>query len=224
MILLIIGSSVLGQDDPFADVELTKPAGGVDDTFKVFLDPNGKEYFSKEEASYYTRYLAAMSETSLKAPLAVDVRKTFRLTYLRSFHDPLVIRLTMKDGTSELRAVRLKRDREYRPVEITHDELKRLDQKKSDDLLQLIEKEDLWENFTENEIALMESGMDGSAWIFEKHDENGYKMIDVWSPQYIAEIVKDEGFETEKDFLIYFQVGVRLLEEGGILPEKDERY
>ncbi len=218
LILLVTGSSLLGQD-PFSEVEPTK-----DDTFKIFPDPNGKAYFPKGRESYYTKYLAAMIEPSVVAPLTNGVQKVFRLTYLRSFHDPLVVRLTMRDGIFEMRAVQLERDREWRPVKIIHDETKKLNQEDSAALAQMLEKEDFWKEFTDGETLVMEMIRDGSTWIFEMHDANGYKMVEVRSPQHLADIAKDGEIEVERDFSQYFHVGARLLKLGDISPPKDEHY
>lgn len=217
-ILLITGSSILCQE-PFSGVEQIE-----DDTFKVIPDPKGNAYFPKGRESYYTKYLAAMSEPSVKTSLPNGVQKVFRLTYLRSFHDPLVVRLTMRDGIFEMRAVRLERDREWRPVKIIHDETKKLNQEDSAALAQMLEKEDLWKEFTDGETLVMEMINDGSTWIFEMHNANGYKMVEVRSPQHLADIAKDGEIEMERDFSQYFHVGARLLKLGEISPPKDEHY
>jgi hypothetical protein len=64
MLFPMIACSALGEEDPVAKEGADKAAVQEDDSFKVFPDPAGKEYFAKDRASYYTKYLLAMKEPS----------------------------------------------------------------------------------------------------------------------------------------------------------------
>jgi hypothetical protein len=78
-----------------------------DDTFVVCPDPKGLVYFPKDQESYYTRYLAAMKEPSLMPQAQGEKAFSIRFTWLRSFHDPIAIRI-WKDGEDRyIRAVKL---------------------------------------------------------------------------------------------------------------------
>ena len=63
-ILWMMPIATHGQVDPFAKGKSAETGVQEDETFKVFPDPAGKEYFPKDRSSYYTRYLSAMKEPS----------------------------------------------------------------------------------------------------------------------------------------------------------------
>lgn len=221
--------SAVAQDDPIADITEEKTPFNDDDTFKIYPDPNGQEYFPKDKESYYTRYLAAMNEPSVKTPLQKGVEQVFRFTYLRSFHDPLVVRITSKGGVLSATSVRLEMDREYRPVKIQHDKTAVLDEASSQVIRALTEQKDFWRPLNATEETIASGGTDGSRWIFEIHDKDGYRMIDIWSPDALTiteEEAKQYGLDRSnlRDFLVYKKTGNHLLKIGKILPEPDNRY
>jgi hypothetical protein len=200
-ILWLATSGAHGQEDPFLGDKPEETAVQEDDTFKVFPDPAGKEYFPKDRASYYTRYLSAMKEPSVKAPLAEGVAGVFRFTYLRSFHDPLVVRIVDKGEDLTMTAIRLKMDREYRPVKIIHDETWNLDPESTKTVRGLLTQKDFLKPLNGTEEALASGGLDGSRWIFELHDKDGYRMLDIWSPDALAmpeEELKQAGLDSKK--------------------------
>jgi hypothetical protein len=216
------------QDDPFADSKPAEATVQEDDTFKVFPDPTGKEYFSKDKASYYTRYLSAMKEPSVKAPLAEGVKWVLRFTYLRSFHNPLAVRFVEKDGVITATAIQLKKDHEHRPGKIHHQKTWNLDAESSKKIQALLAQKDFWKPLNDSEQALS-SGLDGSRWIFELHDMDGYRMLDVWSPDAIAmpaKELKELGLDPTKirDFTIYRTTGTQILKIGEIQPKAEDGY
>lgn len=216
----------IAQDDPFSKGEAMEKAVQEDDTFKVFPDPAGEPFFAKGKASYFTRYLSAMKEPSLQRDLAEGTKTVFRFTYLRSFDDPITVRIWQKGDVFEARAVRLKMNREYRPLEIIHDRSFRIDPEKLEKIRSELEKKDFWKPLTNDELML--EGLDGSRWIFELHDNNGYKMIDVWSPGStpLDDVLKRAGIDPKslRDFVTYKRVGIEILKQGGVLPKEDNQY
>ncbi|MCW1921693.1 hypothetical protein OKA05_03955 [Luteolibacter arcticus] len=224
----------LGEDDPFVADGSDKVVVQEDDAFKVIADPAGKAYFPEGRASYYTKYLSAMKEPSVLSPQEKGVERVFRFTYLRSFHDPLVVRITETGDTVTARAVRLEMDQQYQPVKIVSDRTWKLDGEGRKAVKALPEQKGFWTPLNLVEEAIASSGLDGSKWVFEVHDKDGYRMIDVWTPEALVGMDKDVvdrvsgdlGKEpvTMRDFLIYKKTGEKLLEIGGILPEPDDRY
>ncbi|MES2706462.1 MAG: hypothetical protein V4726_07655 [Verrucomicrobiota bacterium] len=200
-----------------------------DDTFKVFPDAAGKAYFPENKESYYTRYLAAMKEPSLQPELPKGTDRIFRFTYLRSFHDPLVVRISDTDGVLMARAVRLKKNPDYRPGKILHDRTWTLDAESTKVFLKLRETKDFWKPLNPSEEALASGGLDGSRWIFEMHDKDGYRMMNLWSPDVLNatdEQLKNAGIDGSKlrNFLVYKDAGNKILEIGQIMPEPENRY
>lgn len=234
ILLPMIAGSALGEDDPFAKEGADKTVVQEDDTFKVIADPAGKSYFPEGRASYYTKYLSAMKEPSVLAPLDKGAERVFRFTYLRSFHDPLVVRITESGDTVTARAVRLEMNQQYEPVKIISDKTWKLEDERRKAVKALPDQKGFWTPLSPVEEAIALGGLDGSRWIFEVHDKDGYRMIDVWTPGALAGLEKDEvqrlagesGEDAAKfrDFLIYKKTGEKLLEIGGILPEPEDRY
>ena len=131
-----------------------------------------------------------------------------------------------------MRAVRLKMDNEYRLVKITYDKRFSFDGDSAKTIDRLLGKERFWEP-----LSLAEKyceGLDGSRWVFEIHDSDGYRMIDPWSPATnsipknidLPKLLKEAGIKVSKlrDYKIYVDVGYKLLEMAKILPEPERRY
>ncbi|MEK7950081.1 hypothetical protein [Luteolibacter soli] len=233
MVLPVIACSALAEEDPFAGGEPNKAVVEKDDAFEVVADPAGKAYFPEGRASYYTKELLAMKEPSVLSPLEKGVDRVFRFTCLRSFHDPLVVRITEAGGIVTARAVQLHRDESYRPVGIVHDKTWELDEKSKKAIAEIVPtRKDFWMPLSDAEETL--SGLDGSTWIFEVHDKEGYRMVDVWSPGVLSSMDMEEmkkmldgrGLDLSKirDFRVYKRTGEKLLEIGEILPKPEERY
>jgi hypothetical protein len=227
MLLPMIACSAFAEDDPLAKDGAEKADVQEDDTFKVIADPAGKAYFPDGRASYYTKYLSAMKEPSVLSPLEKGVERVFRFTYLRSFHDPLVVRITEAGDTFTAHAVRLEMDQQYRPVKIVQEKTWKLDEEARKTVKPLPEQEGFWTALSDAEQAVAQSILDGSTWIFEVHDKDGYRMIEIQSPDAFAKLqLEDLGgtSSSPRDYLAYKKTGEKLLKIAGILPEPDERY
>lgn len=218
-----------GQDDPFTSGKSPPSVGQENDMLKVFPDAAGQDYFPKDKASFYTRYLSAMKEPSVKAPLPEGVEWVFRFTYLRSFHDPLAVRIVNNGGKLKVRAIRLKMDREYRPGNILSDREWILDSPSSQTIHGLLTQNEFWKPLNDTELKYA-WGLDGSSWIFEIHDKDGYRLFDVWTPDALVTFTAKEFHERGddpaqfRDFSIYKETGYKILEIGHILPDPDDRY
>ncbi|MEK7949993.1 hypothetical protein [Luteolibacter soli] len=219
-ILSLITTHLHGEDAPAVKDDSQGQPAQEDETLKVFPDPSGKEYFPKGEASYYTRYLSAMAEPSVKADLEKGVERVFRFTYLRSFHDPIAVRFVDRGGIFTVRAVRMKMDREYRPVKIVDDRTWKLGAETAKAVQAALLQKEFWKPLNDIEMAVAQGGLDGSRWIFEIHDKDGYRMIDIWTPNALAK----SGADKIRDFLVYKNTGEKILEIGKILLKPEERY
>ncbi len=218
----------IAEDDPFEKEESEK-AVQENNTFKIFPDPSGNEYFPKDKASYYTRYLSAMKEPSVKAKLEKNVDRVIRFTYLRSFHDPLVIRLTTKGDVYTGTATRLEKDEKHDPVKISFSKAWILAEKNTNITKNLFTQKDFWKPLNNVEKTFFSRVKDGSQWIFEIHDKDGYRMIDVWCPDYVNmpdDELKELGVDPTqfRNFLVYFKTGNQMLKLGNIQPKPDENY
>jgi hypothetical protein len=224
-ILWMVPISMHGQDDPFADGKASVVP--LDDSSKVFPDPAGKEYFPKGKASYYTRYLAAMREPSLQRDLEGLEDFHFRFTYLRSFQDPLMVRGIKVGNTLKMRAVILKMGANSEPIGIAHDGTVSFAVDEAKNVLEELQKREFWKPL--NDAEKFCEGLDGSQWVFEFRDKNGYRMIDVWSPNLnvvpdgidLPKLLKDAGLKVEevRNYKVYVDVGYELLRMADILPD-----
>ncbi len=220
------------QYDPFADDTSLQAPAQEDDTFKVYPDAEGTEYFPDGTASYYTRYLSALKELSLRRELKGEEEFLFRFTYLRSFDDPLVVSVTRIGDTLKIRAAILEMSDDYRPDGIVHDENLTFDVDDAKDVLAKINSDEFWQPL--NDAERFCEGLDGSRWIFEIHDETGYRMIAPWSPASnivpddvdLPKLLREAGLKEEKvrDYKVYVEVGYELLRMADILPDQELRY
>lgn len=200
-----------------------------EDWFKVIPDSRGNQYFDDGKASYYTRYLRAMDEPSIREMKVVKDEAILRFTYLRSFDDPVVVRLHHKDGKITLFCKVMTMTHEYELTELTRNQRREIKGDRWRRVYEASTVEGFWQPLTDTEKYL--EGLDGSTWVFEIIDSDGYRMIDPWSPQLekipegitmtrVKEVVERHGlkFTPIRDFSIYSKLGIELLNLAGIKP------
>lgn len=202
-------------------------ASREDDTFKVFADAAGRAYFPKDRESYYTRYLAAMKEPSLMPqPKSADAF-ALRFTWLRSFHDPIAVRIWRDGDQYRIRAVRLARQQDYRPGPPTNDATRPLTKVELAEIQRMTKANDLWKPLNEQELLATGASGDGSQWIFERLNQRDYSMLDLWSPTgYGIEEYKKHGVDVSKirDFKAFVRLGLYLLRITKLTPNDDDIY
>ncbi|MBL9156522.1 MAG: hypothetical protein JNJ70_03565 [Verrucomicrobiales bacterium] len=231
-LLWLVAMPSVSQDKPCTDGKSQGSAAQEDETFKIFPDPEGNEYFPEGTGSYYTRYLSAMKEPSLQRDLEELEEFQFRFTYLRSFDDPLMVRISKVGNTLKLRSVILKMGDNYEPIGVTHDKTVNIGGDEAKDLLENLQQREFWKPL--NDAERFCEGLDGSRWVFEIRDKDGYRMVDPWSPDSnvvhddidLPKLLKDVGLKAEpvRDYVIYVDVGYGLLRMAGILPNPNLQY
>lgn len=222
LVTFLLGVAV-AQDVQSTDATDKSPEeAAMDAAFKVYPDPKGQDYFPKGKESYYTRYLAAMKEPSVQAKLPDNSQMVFRFTYLRSFHNPIAIRITKQGSVFLARVVVLEKDRHHQPVKLSLDKEISFKDAAATTIASLIPQKNFWKPLTDGEEYAMRSGTDGSSWIFEIHDSDGYRMIDVWSPGTLKKY--HDMIPNGRDFDLYETLGKKLLKLAEVLPKVDELY
>lgn len=193
----------------------------IDEAFKVHPDPAGQAYFPKGKASFYTPYLTAIKEPSLM-PQAVTKEDAFsiRFTWLRSRHDPIVVRIWHDRNGYQMRSVKLARRKDEKPGAISIDETRTLTDAEVEDIKRLETSKDLWKALTPQESAIFSLGKDGAMWIFERQQGKNYSLLDLWSPKEFANGLSDPP--AIRDFKEQVSLGLHLLKLAKLLP-KDER-
>lgn len=197
------------------------------DPSKIFRDPASHAYFPKGRESFYTSYLAAMKEPSLiTQPKSADVF-ALRFTWLRSFHDPIAIRIWREGTEYRVRAVRLVKQQDYSLGPTASDTTRNLTKDELSEIQRLTGSKNLWKPLSEDEEILMSSLNDGSAWIFERRSQQGYSMMDLRSPNYFTpEKFKEFGLDITKitDLKGYVRLGLYLLKITKLLPDEHDIY
>ena len=132
-----------------------------DDAFKIIPDPSGRAYFPKGKESYYTCFLAAMKEPSLMPQQVTANAFALRFTWLRSFHEPIAIRIWREGNEYRIRGVRLAKQPDLGPGPISHDKTRKLTKDEFEKIQRIIEGTDFWKSLNDFEIFMM-SGNDGA--------------------------------------------------------------
>ena len=135
------------------------------------------------EVSWYSKHLAAAAETSLyKAAQdpANAATKTYRFTWLRSFHEPVIIRVDeAPDGAMRLTAKRLTGKGGTEPGRVGVTVARALTVAESGKLRALIARGDLANLNPADCVA----GGDGAKWILESRVGGTYHFAHRWTPR-----------------------------------------
>ena len=153
------------------------PAYGIEFTFdgEKSVPIEGKyDDFSLE---WYSEHLYKMKE-----PLLFNrniEKEIFRFTWLRSFDEPIAIRIE-KDGDDHwLFWKKLSGKGGYEPGKLVVDRKKRISENEWINIKELIKRADFW-NMDFNQGVF---GNDGSQWIIEGVNSTDYRVVDRWSPR-----------------------------------------
>ena len=124
---------------------------------------------------WYSEQLAAMGEPSISCGEPQDV---YRLTWLRTFHHPVAVRVTAQGEQAILHAIELDGAGGYEPGKVL---------RRNEKVLSHAEFDELRRAFSEARFGSMPTsegrlGLDGAEWILEAFDENGYHIVVRWSP------------------------------------------
>ena len=162
----------------------------TDCSFPAVQNPPLLDEFSRE---WYSRHLVAAGEPSLVsiAEAAPVGGMHLRFTWLRSFHPPVVVRVSaMSPGEMEMTAKLLSGAGGYEPGKIAQQVDRTLDPAETRQLQALLESSQLLEEPAET----CELGLDGAQWIVEVVEGDSYYFFDRWTP--------DEGAVRELGLLM----------------------
>lgn len=134
-------------------------------------------------ASHFSEHLTAAGENSLyRASMDPALRetRTVRLTWLRSFHAPIVVRVdALPDGRTVLTAKRLSGAGGYSPGAVEQRLVRSLTAPEREQVAGLLAQASAFE------APIVDCVMtpDGSRWILEASGPQGYQFRTRWSPQ-----------------------------------------
>jgi len=127
--------------------------------------------------AWYSRQLFALREPVISADKSEN--EIYRFTWLRTFHNPIAIRIE-KHGDEYILYWKLSNGAGgYDPGELTIDKQKTLDKKTWQEFIERLNQADFW-NLSSKEVNF---GKDGSEWILEGQTESKYQVVDRWSPE-----------------------------------------
>lgn len=136
---------------------------------------------SEIESEWYPKQWLAASERSYYDLAQCETLPEFslRFSYIPSFDPSVFIRIEPDGDGFKLIAKELTGAGGYEPGKLGRSKELQVTSQQMKELQKLLDTEAL---FQEYPIAC-DFGFDGSQWIFEKVDGNGYKMVNRWSPQ-----------------------------------------
>lgn len=131
---------------------------------------------------WYGAHLGAMGEPALEATTAVT---TYRFLWLRTFHNPVAVRVEQAEGGRwRLTAKRLDGTGGYQPGDLILDRVVWVAGQTFETAVgRHLERADVW-----NPSALLEKdqqlgGLDGAQWILEAVKDGRYRVVDLWTPE-----------------------------------------
>ena len=153
-----------------------------DDAAKTLPDYFPKGVFSNHSDSdefirkWYSEQLRALEEPSLY--VSNQNMETYRFTWLRTFHNPMIFRFAVLDDGSGMLAVKRSNGAGgYEPGVIDLRKEVTLSNGQIEDLKKKLDDMAYWEKPTKLEGM----GMDGAQWIVEANADGKYKIVDRWS-------------------------------------------
>ena len=134
--------------------------------------------------NWYSKHLAVLEEPMLSDSLPA---KIFRFTYLRSFHNPIVVGLVNENDTITIYWKVSDGAGGYEPGNIVENKSKKLTLKEWEDFTEMISSIRFWD-LPSIKTGLM--GTDGAQWILEGKRLGKYQVIDRWGGGEISNVCK----------------------------------
>jgi hypothetical protein len=160
---------------------------------------SSNEWQDRFKASWYSRALAAMNEPSLSLPQRPQT-EAYRFLWLRSFDNPIVVRIWRSESKVYLVTKQLDGDGGHHPGKLIVNKTRSLTNKEWAEFAKHLEQSSYWTLATD----IDDVGNDGAQWVLEGAREGRYHIVDRWSP-------KDSSYRRACSYL---------LELSGLKPSK----
>jgi hypothetical protein len=157
---------------------------------KMFLDTSDLPSLRNFRVNWYSKQLIALNEPIIfsdKSP-----KEIYRFTWLRSFHNPVAIRLERLGNDYKIYWKLCNGAGGYAPGKLIIDKQKVIDENTWDVFMRLLDQINFWKLNTTEEVM----GTDGAEWIIEGKKSKQYQVVDRWTPNH------DSGYFKCCDFLI----------------------
>lgn len=137
---------------------------------------------SEIESRWYPHFWEAAAEPSLYAASQRQMEKrdfVVRFTWLRSFHHPVFVRITQSAGRTKLIATELSGQGGYDAGQVQRRVEREVSAAEAGALAKILMRSPIFDQTS----GVCDFGMDGAQWIFERADQNGYRLVQRWSPE-----------------------------------------
>ena len=138
-----------------------------------------KDKLSSDEIEWYSEYLFVMKEPTL-LPGDNCAVETYRFLWLRTFHEPIAIRVWTLNGRHFLVAKQLSGMGGYETGRMVINRIKSLSNDEWEQLKKLLSEISFWDLPTEDPVR---GGRDGAQWILEGLRDGKYHITDRWSAE-----------------------------------------
>lgn len=128
---------------------------------------------------WYTKHVIAMQETNLSK----EIGDHYRFIWLRTFHHPIMVRISWVDQECKLVVKQLSGLGGYEPGQLTHEESRTLSYSEREKFYNLINETRFWKP----QPVVDGSGLDGAQWILEGYRDHNYHIWDIWSPRSVPQ-------------------------------------
>ncbi len=119
-----------------------------------------------------------MGEPAL-SQLDDQVAEAYRFLWLRTFHQPVALRLQSTGGLKTLVVKQLSGAGGYQPGVLVVDAVIEIEDQDWDAFKRLLDHSNYWQLSETNEAV---SGADGASWVLEAVRDGQYHIVDRWSP------------------------------------------
>jgi hypothetical protein len=156
------------------------------------------------KAKWYTKILTALDERPLVAN-AHDGRSpcVYRFLWIRTFHNPVSVRLTVKAEGEGVVTTRMSDGRGgYDTGRLTLNRTRPVSREEVQSFLVRLRDLSFWSMPSEDDggvedsrgYRLKTSGLDGARWVLEGIKDGEYHVVDRWSPEYPGESVASREY------------------------------
>jgi hypothetical protein len=169
-VILLASSGCITSDNPKVASSISQcPPDGPD---SFYIPSASLDAFRR---GWYSEHLSAMGEPSLScgAPTVVE---SYRFLWLRTFHQPIAIRITHTGKQYQLDGVVLNGAGGYAPGRVLRRTRRTLSLTQWEQAISALEAIEFWTMPTANNEIL---ALDGAQWIIEGRSDH-YHMVDRW--------------------------------------------
>jgi hypothetical protein len=192
-----------------------------DDVYQPPKDSRGREY-----DTFAAPWLAAMTEPSLVPAKGSAKDFALRFFWLRSFHDPISIRIWRTGSNYRVRAVRMVKQNHYGPAPIAEDTTRDLKPEEWTEVTRLMEGKRFWTPLSDEEREAIPRVRDGSMWFFERLADGNRSYLELICTPDLNTMIRQSGKSASivRDFDAYVRLGAYLLQMTSLTPKRTEDF